>query len=172
MARPSRNEVARAYAVLKVAKQNIIVKAAANKLKKYARRAATESLSASHATDKTLAQCVQEDRALHAAENAAWNVYLQKERAEYQKEEAEKAQRKAEKRARRAAAESLSASYEDEKTLAQCVQEDRALHAAENAAWYAYLQKEREEEAQRQAEKDARRAARRAAKEGLADMAL
>ena len=40
MARPSRNEVARAYAVLKVAKQNIIVKAAANKLKKYTRRAA------------------------------------------------------------------------------------------------------------------------------------
>jgi len=119
--------------------------------------------------EKTFAQCVQEDRALHAAEDAAWNVYLQKERAEYQKEEAEKAQRKAEKRARRTAAESLSVSHATDKTLAQCVQEDRALHAAENAAWYAYLQKEREEEAQRQAEKDARRAARRAAKEGLAD---
>ena len=35
MTRPSRNEVARAYAVLKVAKQNIIVKSAAKKLKKY-----------------------------------------------------------------------------------------------------------------------------------------
>ena len=125
-----------------------------------------------NATKKTWAELVEEDRAVHAAERAEWYAFIQKEDAEYQKEEAEKAQRKAEKRARRAAAESLSASYENEKTFAQCVQEDRATHAAENAAWYAYLQKERAEEAQRQAEKDARRAARHAAKEGLADMAL
>ena len=105
MARPSRNEVARAYAVLKVAKQNIIVKAAANKLKKYARRAATELLSASHATDKTLAQCVQEDKALHAAENAAWYAYLQKEREEEAQRQAVKDARRA---ARRAAKEGLA----------------------------------------------------------------
>ena len=96
MARPSRNEVARAYAVLKVAKQNIIVKAAANKLKKYARRAATELLSASNATEKTWAELVEEDKKVHAADNAAWYAYIQKE-------EAEEAQRKAEKDARRAA---------------------------------------------------------------------
>ena len=96
MARPSRNEVARAYAVLKVAKQNIIVKAAANKLKKYARRAAAQSLSASHATEKTWAELVEEDKKVHAAENAAWYAYIQKE-------EAEEAQRQAEKDARRAA---------------------------------------------------------------------
>ena len=122
--------------------------------------------------EKTFAQSVQEDRARHAAEDAAWYAHLQKERAEYQKEEAEKAQRKAEKRARRAAAQSLSACHATEKTWAELVEEDKKVHAAENAAWYAYIQKEEAEEAQRQAEKDARRAARRAAKEGLADKAL
>ena len=105
MTRPLRNEVARAYAVLKVAKQNIIVKAAANKLKKYARRAAADLLSASHAKEKTLAQCVQEDRALHADENAAWFAYLQKERAEEAQRQAEKDARRA---ARRAAKEGLA----------------------------------------------------------------
>jgi hypothetical protein len=35
MTRPSRNEVARAYAVLKAAKTNAIVKAATKKLEKY-----------------------------------------------------------------------------------------------------------------------------------------
>ena len=116
--------------------------------------------------EKTWAECVQEDRAVHAAERAEWYAYIQKEEAAYQKEEAEKVQRKAEKRARRPAAQSLSASHGTEKTWAECVQEDRAVHAAERAECYAYIQKEEAEEAQRQAEKDARRAARRAAKEG------
>jgi ferric-dicitrate binding protein FerR (iron transport regulator) len=53
--------------------------------------------------EKTWAQSVQEDTAVHAAENAAWYAHLQKEQ--------EEAQRKAEKRAWRAATESLSASY-------------------------------------------------------------
>ena len=125
-----------------------------------------------NATKKTWAELVEEDRAVHAAERAEWYAFIQKEDAEYQKEEAEKAQRKAEKRARRAAAQSLSASHATEKTWAELVEEDKKVHAAENAAWYAYIQKEEAEEAQRQAEKDARRAARRAAKEGLADKAL
>ena len=57
-----------------------------------------------YAKEKTFAQSVQEDIAVHAAENAAWYAHLQKEQAE-------EAQRNAGKRARRAAAESLSASH-------------------------------------------------------------
>ena len=52
------------------------------------------------------------------------------------------------------------------KTWDELVEEDRVAHAAENAAWYAHLQKEKEVQAQMKAEKDARRAARCAAKKG------
>jgi hypothetical protein len=56
-----------------------------------------------NSTKKTWVELVEEDKKVHAAENAAWYAFVQKEEAEY-------AQRKAEKKARRAATQSLSAS--------------------------------------------------------------
>ena len=53
---------------------------------------------------KSWAELVAEDRAVHAAENAAWYAYIQQQDAELKNEEAEKAERKAKRRAARIAA--------------------------------------------------------------------